>query len=362
MTIRRHSRRATLVLALLTVALPTVAHAGSTPPTPPPIGTTSVDGQPGGEVVQSWALSPAAPANPDEGGNRPELSYESAPGEVIDDAVTLFNFGTEQMTFHVYATDAFNNDVGNFDLLPRGEQPTDVGSWVKVAQDLVTVPAGKQVTIPIIITVPAQATAGDHVGAVLASSETPGTGPNGEAVVLDRRTGTRLYLRVKGDILPAVAVTGVDASYHHSLNAFGGSATVSFRLENRGNVRLTGKGTVSVSGPFGIGDTTVSIPEVPELLPGEHVDLSVDVKGVPALFLDSTTVRFTAEGLAGDVAAVSAEGTTSTFAPPVALLLMLLLLILALLLLRRVRAHGVDVRDAATDDHADELAREMQPT
>ena len=294
-------------------------------------------------VEESWALSPAGSLEADAAGQRAELTYEADPGAVIEDAVTLFNFGTVQLTFRVYATDAFNNADGQFDLLAGDQQPVDVGSWVTLPQEMVTVPPGKQVTLPITIKIPAGATPGDHTGAILASNQSIGAGPEGAAVTLDRRTGTRLYLRVSGPLIPELAVTDVETTYHHALNSLSGSADVTYRVENRGNVRLAGVASLTIDGPMGLGARTVDLPDVAELLPGEGVEFTVSVDDVPALMVAFTTVRVEpAEGAAAS--AQGASGGDTTFVPPLTLLLAVLFLLLGVLARRsfvRHRAGGV---------------------
>ena len=81
---------------------------------------------------------------------------------------------TSSSTSAIYSTDALNGDGGGFELLPGDQAPTDVGSWVQVAQENLTVPPGMEITLPITITVPPDARPGDHVGGIVASS--PGAG------------------------------------------------------------------------------------------------------------------------------------------------------------------------------------------
>lgn len=354
-------------VAFFALALPALPVAATTPPPVAPAPTVPGDTAPVDptqpEIVESWALAPGGSLDTEEAGNRPELSYVSDPGLVIEDSVILFNLGNTQQTFRVYATDAFNNDAGQFDLLPGDEVPTDAGSWVKVEQEFVTVPAGRQVQIPITITIPADATQGDHAGAVLASSETLGTGDAGDMVTLDRRTGTRMYIRVSGTLSLELAVTNVDSAYNYSVNPLGGSADVSFKVRNVGNVRLGGTGSVSVAGPFGLGEQTVSIPDITELLPGGEITITANVKDVLALFLNTTTVRVVPTG-ASDIGAVDAStGNARTFAPPITLLLLLLALLFMLLARRAyVRRRQADASDAqgdgATTNHP---AGELEP-
>ena len=73
-------------------------------------------------------------------------------------------------------------------------------------QDTITLEARQQATMPITVKVPITARPGDHAGAVLASSQAEGTGPDGKVITLDRRTGSRVYIRVAGPLTPELTV------------------------------------------------------------------------------------------------------------------------------------------------------------
>ncbi len=252
--------------------------------------------------------------------------------------MTLYNFGNQQLTFRVYATDAFNSPEGGFDLLPGSEEPTDVGTWVEVAQEFVTVPPGEQITLPITINIPDGATPGDHTGAILAANEAQSTGPDGDTVVLDRRTGTRLFLRVNGPLNPELAVEDVSTDYDPSVNPLAGSAQVTYTIANRGNVRLSGSSNVSVSGPFGLGEQTLPATDFPELLPGGSITVTADVEDVPAFGVAVTTVRLEPDSIDDEeLGGSSTRGLT--FAPPIAVILGLIAFALVLFGLRAFRRH-----------------------
>lgn len=257
-----------------------------------PSGTAfgqSREGQPEeAAVVHSWALSAG---DSSQTGDRSSMLYDLLPGATTTDAVTLFNFSNVPLTFKVYATDAFNTPEGDFDLLAGDEEPTDVGTWIRLPQRDIAVPANKQVTFPITVKVPRDATPGDHVGGILASSSAQGTGPNGKIVNLDRRTGTRVYVRVKGDIAPSVSVEKVRTSYSPKLNPLDGSSEVTYRIRNNGNVRLTGKHRVSVAGPLGFLERKTKPRDLEDLLPGEEVTFTEHLSGVAASGLSFANVE-----------------------------------------------------------------------
>jgi hypothetical protein len=197
--------------------------------------------------------------------------------------------------------------------------------------------------VPITITVPEDASPGDHTGAVIAASDAISTGDDGEIVTLDRRTGTRLLVRVNGPLTPSLAITNLSTDYDSSMNPLGGSATVTYDIENQGNVRLSGTTVVSVAGPFGLGEVVLPPQQFPELLPGERTSFSVELADVPAFGVANATVAVTPEGDGVDVPPVSK--TARSIAVPVAVLLGLLFVLLAVLAARALKRHRE--RDAA---------------
>lgn len=326
----------TAALAVASLA-PTLTASAQTPE-PPGDPVAPITEEQGNEIVHSWALAPAGSDEDGGVGNRPDLSYVADPGSIIDDAVTLYNLSNVPLTFRVYATDAFNDPNGEFSLLGADEVPVDVGTWVGVGGEEVPVPARTQVTIPIRITIPENATPGDHVGAVLASNAATSSGGEGQELTLDRRTGTRLYVRVNGPLVPELAIADVKTDYQASLNPLAGSATVTYRIENRGNVRLGGTVNAAVGGPFGLGKQEGTEQTIDDLLPGQSVTIEQRFEDVPAFLVAVTEVTLdpTADG---EIAVESSTRNSITFAPPILLLLGLLALLFGLLAVRAYRRH-----------------------
>ena len=328
-----------LSTVIVAVSLSAATGAAAAPPdddgTPSPADPTVEEFDPN-EIVHSWAL---APSTSEDGSTRSQFSYTAAPGTVIEDSLTIYNFGTEALPFRIYSTDAFNNPQGDFALLAGDEVPVDLGSWVTLELDTLVVNPGRQVTIPFTIDVPESATSGDHSGALLASSPTTAqTGDNEGQVVVDRRTGARMFVRVAGDLTPQLEIEGLTTDLTQSANPFGASATVTYRLENRGNVRLSGTAEVDVAGPLGLGGSSAEPIQFDQLLPGEGFDVAVELDGITPLGLLETTV--TAELTAGDGDEVDpVTRSNSQFAPPIALLLALLIILFGIIGFRAVRRH-----------------------
>ena len=177
------------------------------------------------------------------------------------------------------------------------------------------------------------------MGAVVAGVSTQSPNTDGQVINVERRTGTRLYIRVAGDISRSVVVGTVIAEYRHRLLEpfVGGKVNVRYRLENRGNVRVGGKITINVTAPFDLAKRTLVFDKIDEILPGQKFELSADVPDVPALMFGTATVEFTPAPDGTDAAGGPSTSSDSYFAPPLGLLLLVLLLLVLLLVLRRRR-------------------------
>ncbi|MEO0492879.1 MAG: DUF916 domain-containing protein [Actinomycetota bacterium] len=313
----------------------------SSPATAQTDGGETVDDVPfersaGEERIHSWTLTPAG--DPGNGATRPNMSYTAVPGTVIEDAVTVFNLGNESLTFELYSTDAFTGAEGQLALLSADDEPVGVGTWVELVQGLVTLAPGQQATIPVTIEVPLDATPGDHVGAVLASNEAITTDANGAVVLLDRRTGTRLYVRVDGALQGEVAVEDLSVDFSGGVNPVSGDAEVSYVLANRGNIRLTGEAVLKVSGPFGISETVLDPVVFEDFLPGDVIEITETVDGVPAAFVINATVEVTTD-VSEAVQVTADDRSARTLALPLTLILLGFLLLFGWLGYRAFRRH-----------------------
>ncbi len=331
-------RRAVLLALALSVAvLGFQPVSAQTTDDPPPSETDPVE-QELNEVVHSWALTPGGTDETGGVSNRSSLSYVADPGSVIEDNVTLYNLGNVPLTFEVYATDAFNDENGNVALLGSDESPTGVGTWVELPARSVPVPARTQVTIPIVITIPEGARPGDHAGAILAANAATSENAEGAAVTLDRRTGTRLNVRVNGPLVPELAIADIQTDHSGSLNPLSGSTTVRYTIENRGNVRLGGTVQATVSGPFGIGERRGLETPIADLLPGQSLTLEEQFESVPTIGVVVTTIDLEPTSDDADAPA-PLSSRTLTLAMPIGMLLGVLAILFGWLAVRAYRRH-----------------------
>ncbi|MGW6141757.1 COG1470 family protein [Streptomyces sp. NPDC055140] len=217
-------------------------------------------------TAPAWSVSPSAGGGtrPAQDG-RPYFYAEGVPGAVLQDKVAVTNPGGRALTVRLRGADADNTGTGALSLRTRS---TDTGAWITFARREVRIPARTRAEVPFTVTVPADATPGDHPGAVVASA-------NG------RDSGVSVHLRVSGPTLSALTVERVRVA----------GGRISYDLVNRGNTVLTPRLAVRADGVLGraLDRRPRTLPV--ELLPGRRVTLSEPWKNVPAL--DSVRVRLT---------------------------------------------------------------------
>ncbi|WP_067491566.1 WxL protein peptidoglycan domain-containing protein [Actinomadura hibisca] len=235
----------------------------------------------------TWAVRPSGPTGPS---GRDYFVYTASPGQRIKDRVTITNLGDKPLTLRVYATDAFNTADGAFALLTADRQATGVGTWAAFTAGTQTVKPGKRVQVPFTLTVPNDATPGDHSGGVVTAVTEQRTANGGQRVNVDRRVAARVHVRVNGPLTPSVQVDSLTTDY--SAPAAGsGSMKVTYRVRNTGNVRVTASARITSAGPFGwTRGKAVSRP-IPELLPGSSYTFTERVAGVVPAGPLTTSVR-----------------------------------------------------------------------
>ncbi|EPD59703.1 WxL protein peptidoglycan domain-containing protein [Streptomyces sp. HGB0020] len=263
-----------LVLGLLLAALAAPAHAADN---------------------GSWSVYPAATRI----AARPYFYLSADPGTTVRDKVVVANKTGAPLTFRLYAADAYNTvRDGGFAVKTVHEKQRGVGAWAKPAKTRVTVPAHGKVTVPFTLKVPEGAEPGDHPGALVALDEHIDQGDGSLALGVQRAVAARLYLRVGGPTLPAIAVENVHVAHHQPLvPGLGDStATISYTLHNTGNVTLNPKVELRAEGLFGRTLLARDLTRIPaELLPGQRVKLTEPWRDAPQLDWGDVTLTASAQ-------------------------------------------------------------------
>ena len=358
-TLHRVLRGTIVCLLTMTVALIPVAAAAAGYP------AVHLAAAPTDQV--RWSITPT---DGQDGKSRQYFIYTISPGSTITDYAEVSNLGTNPITVNLYATDAFNTSDGAFALLTASQKPTGLGSWIDTQSSRITVAPGKQAKVPFRMSVPANATPGDHGAGIVASQLVHATGADNAKVAVDARVGARVYARVIGALKPALTVGGLTVSYNSATYPFGGrSADVRFQVTNTGNVELGGTGTLQLHGPLGIRAGSPQAVAIPALLPGSTYSGAVTVHGAIPLGRLSAQLHLQPvelDGL-GHVQVAALDRTVTRWAVPWLIVGLLILVFLAWFAVRRIRARrtgspqplSTDDRGArwpAADDDDDEHA------
>jgi len=222
------------------------------------------------------AVAVAAPATAQQEGPRIEFTVRPAhpgtdersaawlirtekPGAHVHDTVVVQNLGTLPVDLILYPSDAQTTPEGDFTVEPEEGDDDGVASWIALDVLEVSLEPDEYETIPVHITVPENASPGDHAGGIVARTKHPLEGgplPSHIAVA------ARLYLTVDGPRVYDLRLTDLraetrDDGVHFFIDMY-----------NAGNMLVEVGGDYDVRGPLGLGGGDGTIDSPATLIPG----------------------------------------------------------------------------------------------
>jgi hypothetical protein len=279
-TIRRSTRFYLSIAAIMSCATAfLLSLAPASGQATVPSLAASGKGVPAKKNVVTFGTQTSSATKPDKRGI---YLFGSTPGGRIKDHVAIRNYSDQAATFLIRGTDAVNTPQGGFAARPINERSHDLGAWIALPRsDLkVTLPPRTDLIVPFLVEVPADATPGDHIGVITATLVSSVISKSGQRLHLLQTVGSRIFLRVSGQLHPSLTVTGLVVHYQGTLDPIGtGNATVTYTVSNTGNVALGGLQTVDVSGLLG-SRSAARVPKLQVLLPGFSVKEKVEVSGI----------------------------------------------------------------------------------
>jgi hypothetical protein len=238
----------------------------------------------------AWSVFPSA----NSGAARLYFTPEVKPGTTYKDAATVINKTNRALTFNIYAADAFTTRAGEFALARRTDPKRDVAVWTHLPFAVVQLGPHTTLNVPFTVQVPKHATPGDHVGGIVAEATSGSYQQRGQlGVSVLQAVATRLYLRVRGPLRPALSVQSLHLDVNRSLPRYSGGpvdTTVTYMVKNVGNVRVDlANATTKLRPLFG---SAIALPAIalPELLPGSELQLRQTRHGVEPLVSLSAAV------------------------------------------------------------------------
>ncbi len=168
------------------------------------------------------------------------------PGDRVEDGVRVINNTEEEKTLMVYAVDSVVSSGGAFACAQFNDPKTDVGSWIKLKKNEVTLPPLSNEIIPFSIEAPASVDVGEHNGCiVIQEKKTDKAQSSRQGINLTFRTGLRVAVLIPGEIKRELEIVSFD------ITPSKGQYLAKAKVRNKGNVSIDSDVKVQVDYFFG---------------------------------------------------------------------------------------------------------------
>ena len=215
------------------------------------------------------------------GDDRGVFEYEVLPKGVVQDWVAVSNYRYKPIKVRLFAKDATTTSTSSFAVQRSADTPHDVGAWVALKKNRLTLPPRSEISVPFQLGVPFNATPGDHAGAIVVSLLAREPKPGGGSIIVDHRVGMRIHLRVPGDLKPQLEIENLHVDWDGVGNLLGrGDAVVTYTVRNTGNVRMNATGEVELRRAPGLPSVSGKLPPVEDILPGGAISVTRTIKSV----------------------------------------------------------------------------------
>ena len=183
-------------------------------------------------------------------GIKPSLIEEGAdPGEVLERSMSIINLSDTEHTYYLFTRDiATVRDGGVPVYAEENAEKTgfELTEWIDLGITEVTLDPGEETVVPVIITVPENASPGSHFGGIFVSMQPPRLRSIGASVGYD--VANIVSIRISGDVTQSALIRSFRTD-----NLIYGKTDVTFlaEIENKGNILLRPFGPIDVYNMFG---------------------------------------------------------------------------------------------------------------
>jgi hypothetical protein len=202
------------------------------------------------------------------------------PGATIRSSVRVLNVGNRPGTASLYPVDGTTGQTSGAVYRSRQEKRKDVGAWLRLAKTSVTLAPGAMETIPFTLNVPADASAGQHLGGIVAQPSIPSRKTVGKTkrstfqVKIQELSVVAVQVNLPGPQVVKMAITSLRPS------GIPGRQDLLIGLSNLGNILLKGSGSLTVTNSSGERLEHQSFP-LDTFVSHTHIDLPVYTAGKP---------------------------------------------------------------------------------
>lgn len=178
----------------------------------------------------------------------PSIFHELSPGEKTEGETKVINESNVPLTFEISVQDYIVNDTkGTPNLLPPNSLSGKYSgaAWIGVTPTVFTLSPGQKQTINYYIQVPPEGSPGGHYAAIVYSPVNKDAKVQTGGLV-NTQIGSIFYLTVKGPIKEQASVSKFLTDAFHEY----GPVKILTQIKNMGDLHISPKGTVTVTGLF----------------------------------------------------------------------------------------------------------------
>jgi hypothetical protein len=269
LTVRR------IALAALCAVVPaTIASAVQPPPTSNAVTYERVKS----DVTGGFLTSP------------PRIVASGSTGQTIRSTLTILNQSGRHNRFTITIHDLGPGEGDTYsELNDPGSLEIGAGTWITIPATVVELDNSQEAHVPVIVTIPGDADAGGHYGAVAVEmSSLPNASKTDDTVAVTQRIVTDVTSIVPGKVRyePELSKLKHAATAH-------GSLTVRTTVSNSGNIHTAPKLQGRIRGVGATEDVTKV--DVPSILPGGEREVDVVFDDLPPLGRVTPAVTVIAE-------------------------------------------------------------------
>jgi hypothetical protein len=247
--------------------------------------------------------------------------------ETIKDYAVITNGSDKEQFIIVTAVDGTLTQQGHFALESLDRSRDDIGAWTELEAAQYTIPSMGSVSVPFSLTIPSGTTPGEYTGGLLVTGDTSKSNVNASAggnsnmgAAISVSMGTRIYLKVKGDLIMDLSWNEFSSSFEEDSYRY----QFANQFTNNGNVQVKLNGDVTISSPLPFFEDVVLPIEDKLVNPDSSIELSGYWTDLPkfGLFKAISSINyeqnmlFTKGDLANDVSATPSERTLSFWIIP----------------------------------------------
>jgi hypothetical protein len=201
---------------------------------------TSTAAADGGSAAFGLRPATSDPSNP---ATRSYFVFDAAPGQTVQSTVLVRNGGTLAGAVDLAPVDATTGATSGTVFRDTTTPPQAVGAWIHLDQQHLTLAPGEQRAVGFTVTIPATATAGQHVGGLAAEDAAPQPSTTGGNLRVNVRTlvQTAVQINLPGPRVDQVTLGDVTAGGQ------AGDQTLLLGLTNAGNQMVKPTGTLTVT-------------------------------------------------------------------------------------------------------------------